>query len=99
LVDEELARAIRHESPAALKYWWGVGSKVVWKWRKALARGCDNQPITRQRWTPEELALVGTAPDEEIALRTGRTKQAVRAKREQLGIPNPCDRRRRDDRR
>jgi hypothetical protein len=36
LVDEELARAIRHESAAALQYWWGVGIGVVWRWRKAL---------------------------------------------------------------
>jgi hypothetical protein len=36
LVDEELARAIRHESAAALRYWWGVSVGVVWRWRKAL---------------------------------------------------------------
>jgi hypothetical protein len=36
LVDEELARAIRHESAAALRHWWGVSALLVWKWRKAL---------------------------------------------------------------
>jgi hypothetical protein len=96
LVDDELARAIRQESAAAIKYWWGVGSNAVWKWRQALARGCGKQPITRPRWTTEELALLGTAPDEEIALKIGKTKRAVGEKRCQLGIPNPCDRRRRE---
>ena len=39
LVDEELARAVRHESAAAVKYWWGVSTKVAWKWRQALGVG------------------------------------------------------------
>lgn len=36
IVTEELARAIRCESAAALMFHWRVGVKVVWKWRKAL---------------------------------------------------------------
>jgi hypothetical protein len=36
LVDEELARAVRHESAAALRHWWGVSALVVWKWRRVL---------------------------------------------------------------
>jgi hypothetical protein len=36
LVDEELARAIRHESVVAVRYWWGISEGVVIRWRKAL---------------------------------------------------------------
>ena len=36
LVEDELARAIRTESAAALMHWWSVGGGVVWRWRKAL---------------------------------------------------------------
>jgi hypothetical protein len=36
LLDEELARAVRHESAAAICHWWGVSEGVVWRWRKAL---------------------------------------------------------------
>jgi hypothetical protein len=36
LVDDELARAIRHESAAAVQYWWGVCQKTVCKWRAAF---------------------------------------------------------------
>ncbi len=36
LLDEELARAVRHESAAAVMHWWGVSEGVVWRWRKAL---------------------------------------------------------------
>jgi hypothetical protein len=42
------------------------------------------------RWTPAELALLGTLRDEEVAARTGKTPGAVRQKREELGIPNPA---------
>jgi hypothetical protein len=36
LVDDELARAICHESVLAVQYWWGVCQKTVCKWRAAL---------------------------------------------------------------
>jgi hypothetical protein len=34
LVTDELVRAIRSESSAALQYWFGVGIETVWRWRK-----------------------------------------------------------------
>ena len=36
LIDDELARAIRHESALAVAYWWGVNLTTVIRWRKAL---------------------------------------------------------------
>ncbi|HMC66420.1 MAG TPA: hypothetical protein VKI65_15910 [Gemmataceae bacterium] len=39
LVDTELARAVRHESAAAVRYWWGVGTKTIAWWRRALGVG------------------------------------------------------------
>jgi hypothetical protein len=36
LVDEELARAVRHESAAAVMHWWGASPTAVKNWRKAL---------------------------------------------------------------
>ena len=47
------------------------------------------------RWTPEDIALLGTLPDEEVARRTGRTVEGVRIRRTRLGIPTFEDRRRR----
>jgi hypothetical protein len=41
------------------------------------------------RWTPQELALLGALPDDEVAAQIGKTPGAVRQKREGLGIPNP----------
>jgi hypothetical protein len=144
LVDEELARAIRQESAAALRHWWGVSGGVVLRWRKALGVGRTNCPgsqrlirqasergaarlrgaklppeqVERLRrtaleqdlirharpgyhgpwWAPRELALLGKLPDEEVAARTGRSPNAVRTKREKLGIPKPRDGRRREGR-
>jgi hypothetical protein len=46
-------------------------------------------------WTPEELALLGTMSNEEVAARVGRSVKAVRVKRNKLGIATPRDRRRR----
>jgi hypothetical protein len=39
------------------------------------------------RWTAEQLALLGTAPDAEVAARIGRTAGAVRQMRTGQGIP------------
>jgi hypothetical protein len=36
LIEDELARAIQHESAAAVVYWWGVSRSAVRHWRKAL---------------------------------------------------------------
>jgi len=141
LVDEELARAIRNESSAAIQYWFGVHGKVVWSWRRALGVGRFNEgsaklraetnaevsakyvkgkalppeQVERRRqtaleqnlakhlkhgyhgplWTREQLALVGTLPDAEVARRIGRSTTAVRVKRQRLSIPSAFDRRRR----
>ena len=40
----------------------------------------------RAAWTAEELALLGTMPDAEVAVMLGRTYQGVQVKRERLGI-------------
>src|SRR5262249_9752796 len=42
LVDEELACAIRQESATALRFWWGVSTRVVRRWRQALGVTCTN---------------------------------------------------------
>jgi hypothetical protein len=35
-VSEELVRAIRTESAAALKHWFGISTGTVWSWRRAF---------------------------------------------------------------
>jgi len=39
LVDEELVRAIRQESAAALIHWWGVSASTATLWRKVFGVG------------------------------------------------------------
>jgi hypothetical protein len=41
------------------------------------------------RWTAEELAFLGTMPDEDVAAKIGRTATGVRVKRSRCQIPNP----------
>ncbi len=48
LLDDELARAVRTESAAAVSYWWGVSEGVVWRWRKALEVTKTNNARTHQ---------------------------------------------------
>ena len=48
LVDDELARAIRHESATAVKYWWGVSRNTARRWRGAFGVGRrDNEGTHR----------------------------------------------------
>jgi hypothetical protein len=136
LVDEVLAWAVRHESAAAIMFWWGASSTAVGHWRHALGvtrtdnegtarltvsaakkgaaelRGQELPPEQVERrgqtaielnlgqhlvagyhgplWAPEDVALLGTLADAEVAAKVGRTPEAVRQKREELGIPNPA---------
>jgi len=39
-------------------------------------------------WSPEEDALLGTMPDDEVARRTRRNRTAVFLRRQNLGIPS-----------
>jgi hypothetical protein len=48
LLDEELARAVRCESAAAIRHWWGVTVGVVWRWRKALGVTRTNNEGSRR---------------------------------------------------
>jgi hypothetical protein len=48
LLDEELARAVRHESAAAVGHWWGASPGTVQRWRRALGVGrTDNEGSRR----------------------------------------------------
>jgi hypothetical protein len=48
LLDGELARAVRHESAAALMYWWGASKGAVERWRRVLGVGrTDNEGTAR----------------------------------------------------
>jgi hypothetical protein len=48
LVDEEMLRAIRHESAAAVGFWWGVSRSTVQHWRGAFGVGRrDNEGTHR----------------------------------------------------
>jgi hypothetical protein len=135
LLDDELARAVRTEAAAAIRFWWGISHRVVRRWRRLLDVTRTNNPGTHRlvqasaeagaeairakewteeerdakrrlakklklvrhikpgyhgpRWTEEQEQLLGTLPDSEVALRTGRTEYAVRLEREQMGLPNP----------
>jgi hypothetical protein len=48
LVDEELARAVRRESAAAITHWWRVAECAVWRWRKALGVTRTNNEGSRR---------------------------------------------------
>ena len=48
LVEEELARAVRHESATAIMNWWSASQRAVCSWRKALGVGrIDNEGTAR----------------------------------------------------
>jgi transposase-like protein len=60
ILTPELARAVRLESVQALRYWFGVSSTTVWKWRKALGVDGNNDGTRKLRarmasLTPPEL--------------------------------------------
>src|SRR5262249_58219712 len=80
LVDEELARAVRTESAAAVGYRWGVSATIVWRWRKALGVTYANNPGTARL-----VRAAAKAVAEQV-------RKAVRERREELGLPEPGQR-------
>jgi hypothetical protein len=59
--------------------------------RKAYGSRSSGRPWGEQAWKREELDLLGTLPDAEVAARIGRTVNAVRVKRTKLRIPAARD--------
>jgi hypothetical protein len=57
------------------------------RWRRPWRRGTGR--TTPPRWTPEEVVLLGTRSDAELARLLGRTAVAVGVKRARLRIPVP----------
>jgi hypothetical protein len=47
-LDDELARAVRAESAAAICYWWGISQGVVHRWRRFLDVTRTNNPGTHR---------------------------------------------------
>jgi hypothetical protein len=97
-VTDELERAIRSETQTALLYWFGLSWPTIRGWgmrglREELNRRAKRLGVSAHRnwilggWTPEQLALLGTMPDEMIANRVGRRVESVAAKRVKLRIP------------
>jgi hypothetical protein len=58
--------------------------------QRQIARAQGRRPPGRwdgKGWTADQFALLGTIPDEDLARKTGRTTEAVRHRRTELGIP------------
>jgi hypothetical protein len=62
----------------------GLHSTTILRLRDKL--GIETLPLWRP-WQPAEIALLGTAPDDEVATRLGRSVGGVRRKRWKLHIP------------
>jgi hypothetical protein len=79
LVDEELARAVRHEGAAAICHWWGVTDGVVSRWRKTLGVTLTSCPGTRRLM--RGAAKLGAAEVQAMYRRRRRERQARQSRR------------------
>jgi hypothetical protein len=94
LVDEELARAIRHKSAAAVRFWWNVSEGVIHRWRKALGvTRTSNQGSRRLIHAASEKGaqqLRGRPLTPEQVERRGRTAHELNLGRDlHKGYPGP----------
>ena len=83
----DLVKALRRESPSAVRYWWGVGSDSVRKWRRKLKVGkTEGMTILRRSIaTPEWKAKINAAASA-VARRPERRAKIAAARR---GKPRP----------
>jgi hypothetical protein len=58
--------------------------------RKSRIKNGSKRQQAARRGSAEELALLGTLPDEEVAAKIGKMPSAVRQKRKEMGIANPA---------
>jgi hypothetical protein len=82
LVDDELARAIKHESAAALMHWWGVSTKTVWQWRKTFNIDRAGTPGSKRLIGLAAQKALDAAADHEwtTAERRARRRRAITMK-------------------
>lgn len=73
----------------------GVSRMMIGRKRKELGlppypvKACGHDRQTPFEWTEEALAILGTEPDMEVALKLGVSRQAVFRQRKRLGIDAP----------
>jgi DNA-binding XRE family transcriptional regulator len=83
IVTPELARALRVESAAAIRYWWGVGSNTVTHWRRRLGVEQFNEGTLKlySQWKetklPDQAIAFSPAALRRFRLRRGLTQRQV----------------------
>lgn len=83
----DLLRAIRMESPSAIRYWWGIGSDRIRKWRRALEVGeTEGTMILRKSLaTPEKIAKINAA----AVLKARDPERRAKIAAAKRGVPRP----------
>jgi hypothetical protein len=87
LLDEELARAVRKESAAAIRYWWGVSGSTVIKWRKAVGADRKNNPGTQKLI---RLAVQKATNSREVMQRRALLRRAEKAEQSLARLAALC---------
>lgn len=65
--------------------------KLLKRSRQIAGRKVPSRAPKPRPWTEEELRLLGTMADAELADKIGRPPNAIRVKRTRLGLPSACD--------
>jgi hypothetical protein len=88
-VNAELVRAIKTESAAALKHWFGVTAGVVWKWRKTFGVGGRVKTTKGTKRAIQAAAKLG-AETQKAKVWTASERRARSRRSKRLG-PCPLD--------
>jgi hypothetical protein len=90
LLDTPKLRQILSRPSSEVRRRTGIGWHTICQLRRRL--GIEARPLLR-RWQPAELAMLGTAPDHQLAERLQRSVTAVRRRRRALHLPRHGSRR------